>query len=277
MNRNENKTLMCLIVAIIALSLLCICTATALLIRRNTQNPPVDDLTTPVQNPPPSIPASSPKLEQTADAGDSYIKKITFFGESTTYGLQAYGVLPDGKATKQVWTGAKLSNGVAATAGTITLDSKILNTMIFYPDTAEQMTLPEALKKKNPEILIVTIGLNNGVSYFEEDEFKLCYEKLVSGIIEASPDTKLILQSIFPVSSNCEIKSFTNERIDIRNGWILDIATKYNVKYLDTNSYLKNESGFLPSNFQNGDGIHLSEAGLLKVLEYIKTHAYPGT
>lgn len=43
---------------------------------------------------------TSTQLGETADAGDEYISKMVFIGDSTTYGLKAYEVL-DGS---QVWT-----------------------------------------------------------------------------------------------------------------------------------------------------------------------------
>ena len=43
-------------------------------------------------------------LGETADAGQAYIDKLTFLGDSTTYGLWYYNVLTGGRETNQVWT-----------------------------------------------------------------------------------------------------------------------------------------------------------------------------
>ena len=203
-------------------------------------------------------------LAESEDAGQDYIDKIVFLGDSTTYGLRRYKVLSGGKDTTQVWT---------PTNGTITL-SYANTVLIWYPETDKEMTIKDAAALKKPEYLVITLGVN-GVSFMGEDYFKKEYGKLIKSIQEASPDTKIILQSIFPVASNYELlKSINNEKIDAANEWVVQIAEEYGVKYLDTNSKLRDENGWLKDSYQNGDGLHLSEAGLNVELNNLRTHAW---
>lgn len=216
-------------------------------------------------------------LEQTEDLGEDYIKKLIFLGESTTYGLQRYGVLPDGKTTKQVWTGASFSDGIVRCAGTLSLSPSISATKIYYPEDGSALTVSEAVKRTDPAYLVITLGLNNGAAYYSEDEFKQCYRILLNTVIEASPSVKILLQSLFPVAKTCKIAAYTPERIALCNSWICDLAKEYDIKYLDTFSVLSDENGYLFPTYDNGgDGIHLNEMGLLAVLQYIRTHAHPG-
>ena len=203
-------------------------------------------------------------LAESEDAGQDYIDKIVFLGDSTTYGLRRYKVLSGGKDTTQVWT---------PTNGTITL-SYANTVLIWYPETDKEMTIKDAAALKKPEYLVITLGVN-GVSFMGEDYFKKEYGKLIKSIQDASPDTKIILQSIFPVASNYELlKSINNEKIDAANEWVVQIAEEYGIKYLDTNSKLRDENGWLKESYQNGDGLHLSEAGLNVELNNIRTHAW---
>ena len=203
-------------------------------------------------------------LAESEDAGQEYIDKIVFLGDSTTYGLRRYKVLSGGKDTTQVWT---------PTNGTITL-SYANTVLIWYPETDKEMTIKDAAALKKPEYLVITLGVN-GVSFMGEEYFKKEYGKLIKSIQEASPDTKIILQSIFPVASNYELlKSINNEKIDAANEWVVQIAEEYGVKYLDTNSKLRDENGWLKDSYQNGDGLHLSEAGLNIELNNLRTHAW---
>lgn len=215
-------------------------------------------------------------LGETEDVGDEYIKKLIFLGESTTYGLQRYGVLPDGQATTQVWTGAASSGDTVRSSGTLALSPSIAKTRIYYPDNGSAITISEAISRKDPKFLVVTLGLNNGASYYSEDEFKQCYRMLLNSILETSDDVNIILQSLFPVARSCKIRAFTPERISLCNVWICDLAGEYGIKYLDTASVLSDAEGFLLPEYDNGgDGIHLNEQGLRAVLTYIRTHAHP--
>ena len=212
----------------------------------------------------------------TEDYGQDYIDRIIFLGESTTYGLQSYGVLSNGKDTTQVWTGATCKNGITVSSGTLSLSPAIGTTKIFYPDTRSAKTVSDALKAKKPEYLIITLGLNNGASYYSEQEFKDCYRILLNSINDSQTDTRVILQSLFPVSKECSIKAYTPERLRLCNKWIYDIAQEYDLKYLNTTEVLEDDKGYLIADYDNGgDGIHLNRAGLSTVIEYIKTHGYP--
>lgn len=214
-------------------------------------------------------------LSETPDMGQEYIDRLVFLGESTTYGLWRYGILSDGLSTTQVWTGASCSNGKISCAGTLALSPSIASTKIYDPETGNAVTIAEAISAKNPEYLIITLGLNNGASYYSEDQFKQCYRILLNSVFEASSETVVILQSLFPVAEACKISVYTPERLSLCNSWICDLATEYGIKYLDTFSILSNEQGYLKPEYDNGgDGIHLNAEGLQAVVQYIRTHGY---
>ena len=210
------------------------------------------------------LPTSSVVLAETADMGQTYIDEIIFFGDSTTYGMSAYGVLKDGKQTKQVWT---------PVSGTLTLDQAVKK-KIKYPETGEEITASEAALAKKPKYLVITLGVN-GVSFMNEEQFVTEYVKLVQSIQAVSPETKIILQSIFPVAANYDkLEAINNEKITLANTWVLQVAETCKVKYLDTTSVLSDEDGWLYASCQNGDGMHLNADGFRLVLDYIRTHGY---
>jgi len=204
-------------------------------------------------------------LAVTDDAGKDYLSKIIFLGDSTTYGLKSYGMLTAGKDTTQVWTPA---------SGTLTLSQTGIATIV-YPNTKEELLISEAIERSHPEIMVITLGVN-GVSFMKEDYFKSEYKKLVQNIQKISPDTKIILQSIFPVAASYKNQDqINNDKINAANLWILDIAAECGVKYLDTASALVGSDGYLPESLHNGgDGMHLNADGFKIELDYIRTHAY---
>ena len=225
---------------------------------------------TPEITPPPSLPTSAfhltgdALLPETADMGMEYVDKMIFLGDSTTYGMKYYAVLSDGKETKQVWTPSN---------GTLTLSYQGF-AAIVYPEDGSEIPIRDAVTASLPEYMVITLGVN-GISFMEEDYFKSEYTDLVTDIQSISPNTKIILQSIFPVASNYEyLSSINNEKIAAANGWILEVAENTGTAFLNTASALVGEDGWLPQSYQNGDGLHLNETGFGIVLSYIRTHGY---
>ena len=209
-------------------------------------------------------PASSVLLAETEDAGQEYIDKLTFLGDSTTYGLKYYEVLSGGKNTTQVWTPA---------SGTLTLFNYATATIVF-PEDGQEISIVDAVTRKLPEYLVITLGVN-GVSMMDEDWFKTDYTALVQSIQAASPGTKIICNSIYPVENDYEqIESINNTNIPQANEWIKAVAEATGCKYADSASVLKAEDGSLREDYGNGDGIHLNADGFNAVLNYLRTHAY---
>ena len=207
---------------------------------------------------------SSVVLGETEDAGQEYIDKLTFLGDSTTYGLKFYEVLTGGKNTTQVWTPAN---------GTLTLYNYATATIVF-PEDGQEISIVDAVTRKQPEYLVITLGVN-GVAEMDEDWFKQDYTALVQSIQAASPDTKIICNSIYPVENDYEyINSINNTNIPQANEWIKAVAEATGCKYADSASVLKAEDGSLREDYGNGDGIHLNADGFNAVLNYLRTHAY---
>lgn len=206
----------------------------------------------------------SARLGETEDAGQSYVDKLTFLGDSTTYGLKYYEMLSGGKNTTQVWTPA---------SGTLTLYYQSIATIV-YPETGEEIPIIDAVTRKKPEYMVITLGVN-GVSSMDEEYFTSEYTDLVQKIQQASPDTKLILNSIYPVAASYQyIDSINNEKISAANGWIEKIAENTGTRYLNTYEVLVGSDGYLPESYHNGDGLHLNPESFGIVLNYIRTHEY---
>lgn len=108
-----------------------------------------------------------------------------------------------------------------------------------------------------------------------EEQFITEYTKVVQAIQAASPTTKIILQSIFPVGKDYDkLTSINNEKITLANTWVLKVAEACGIKYLNTASVLHDEEGWLYPSFHSGDGMHFNADGYKVVLDYILTHGY---
>lgn len=220
-----------------------------------------------------SEPLSSALLAETEDRGQDYLDRFIFFGESTTYHLKSRGVLSGGTETRQVW---------APDGGTVNLDATTPTLRLRFPDTGEYLTVAEAAARKRPDYLVLTFGLNGAPANVRRgaDYYKSCYRGLIDAIRAASPETKIILQSAFPVASNMDMSRYTvtldelNDQIRTLNGWTLELAEELGLRYLNTAELLTNSAGRLYDRYQAGDGHHLTREAYLEILHYIRTHGY---
>ena len=137
------------------------------------------------------------------------------------------------------------------------------------------MPIRTAAEHFKPDMMVITLGIRR-ITIMDEELFKTEYTDLVTGILEASPDTKIILNSVYPVATHLDRRELdvTNDMIDTVNGWIQDIVQETGVRYLDSNSILKGEDGYMVNSYARTDGLHLAQEALLLVLENIRTHAY---
>jgi lysophospholipase L1-like esterase len=201
-------------------------------------------------------------LAETEDQGQLYIDRFVFLGDSTTYGLTYYDVLPK----TQVWT---------PESGTLTLSNQSAAYVVYYQSdgSSENMTIADAVARRKPEYMVITLGVN-GISFMSEEEFKSQYIDLIETIQANSPDTKIICQSIFPVIDSQAPSGISNSAINEANTWILTVAEETGTRYLNTCEVLMDETGTLLANYCNGDGVHLSAEGGQAVVDYIRTHGY---
>lgn len=204
-------------------------------------------------------------LGETKDMGQEYLDKIVFLGDSRTYSYKFYGVLSGGKNTTQVWT---------PRSGTMTLASQGY-AMIYYPETGTDMAIRDAVKLKKPEYIVIGLG-TNGVSFMGEDAFKAEYRALINDIKKISPNTKIMINSIFPIANYYErLDLINNKKIAEANQWLVEIAEETGAKYLNTAEVLVDEQGWLNINYDNGGGAtHLNKQGNDIVMQYIRTHGY---
>ncbi len=210
-------------------------------------------------------PPDAVRLGPTEDAGRDYLDRIVFLGDSTTYGIGYYyrQGYTDLCPPRQVWT---------PKSGTLTLSYYSIATVV-YPETNEEIPIAEAVKRARPEILCITLGVN-GIAFMDEEWFIRDYTALVRLVQEASPETKIILNSIYPVAdSYAHLSQINNQKINAANGWIERIAADTGARFLYSWEAVAVD-GKLPETSQNGDRLHLTGEAFTAVMQYVRTHAY---
>lgn len=250
----NKKTKKVIIISLLVASVLAIASAVCLasLIRRDERF---------------DISKSPATLVATPNYGQNYVNNLIFLGDFTSFGMIECGVLDGGVESNQVWTGRN---------GTLPLDYNTDKTTVVLPEIGEEMLLSKALSEKKPRYIVITLGLENGVPYCEKDAFCDYYGRLIEMIKESSPTTKIILQSILPVTAKYQLKNkeYSNEKIDLCNTWICELAEKHGIRFINTAEALKDSSGNLAREYATDTGNCPNTEGYKKVLEYIRAHGY---
>jgi lysophospholipase L1-like esterase len=124
--------------------------------------------------------------------------------------------------------------------------------------------LPHMLEQK-PAALVVMAGINNILFHNASPEYIEHYlEEMIIRVLEMSPDTQIILQSILPVNeilasdkdllrNRQSVISQTNERIS-------ELAERYGVTWVNLHEMFTDSFGRLDENLTT-DGVHLNGEG----------------
>lgn len=196
-----------------------------------------------------------PQNEKDALAG------VYFFGESTTAHLARTGGVLEGR-----------EKVLRDESGTRYLDMRILSSPVIYK--GEKIAFIEAVERAQPRALVLSFGLN-GISRWSRDPeaFLRNYRALIDGILARSPNTKIILQSVYPVGENDCFSAPVhklNAQIQALNAHIASLSQEYeNIAYINTAALLSDASGALSPEYDIGDGIHLTNEAYRIILSHL--------
>lgn len=195
-------------------------------------------------------------LGETGDAGQSYIDSLTFLLDSSMASLKTSGL-----TAGQVWVN---SSGLSM--------DNIADWSILYPGDGSSISPASAAMIAKPATLVIAIG-SDGVSGLTQESFVAGYENLILTITTASPDTKVICCSVFPVTTAyAGSDGLSDEAAAQVNGWIQQVCTDTGAWYADC-AYVVTSDGSMMSGYAAADGKGLNSSGLSVVLSYLRTHA----
>lgn len=204
---------------------------------------------------------SSALLRTSEEMDDAYMDSIVYLCDSTNYWLGNRGFVDK----ERIWTGKEGTQTLAYWKGMKISDRK---------DNVE-LPILDMYKKYKPERTVIALG-TNGLDFMTEEEFISIYTDLINGIKEASPETDILCQSMYPMTPQMydwSKASFDNKDITKGNSWILGICEKTNVKYLDTCSIFWDETTGNGREDYYTDGLHPTKDAQELIMKYIRTHA----
>ena len=214
------------------------------------------------------VQAVSGELFVLSSTKEDALSGVFFFGESTTAHLSRTGGVLD--------TDEGRGKVLRDESGTRYLDARILSSPVFYYEgkRAEKIPFAEAVERAQPRVLVLSFGLNGITRWSRDpDAFLRNYRALIEGIRSRSPNTHILLQSVYPVGENTAFslsKEELNQQICHLNTHIASLADEYEtVDYVNTAALLADASGALSPTYDMGDGIHLTNEAYDVILRFL--------
>ena len=112
----------------------------------------------------------------------------------------------------------------------------------------------EEIINKNPDNIYLLFGMNDMLTFKDNEKFIKHYKELINEIRNQLPSATIYVQSILPVSAEVKAKKpfLTNENIETYNQALRDMTEEENVKYLNIRDIVEDNMDLLEP-----DGIHV--------------------
>ena len=115
---------------------------------------------------------------------------------------------------------------------------------------------------------------NDGLASASEEAFRAAYKGLIDSIRSASPDTKIIVCSLLPVTENYTgADGLTNVAVAQATTWLKQVCTEASVYYADISSALTLNGSPRIGVFDRRRTRAQQPPDAKQVLEYLSTHA----
>ena len=191
---------------------------------------------------------------------NSYFNRAAFIGDSRTEGFLLYNSL--------VHAG---NYGVKA----LTVDGFFHKAAVNGAD-GNKITVAEAIQNKDYDAFYIMFGMNE-LGWSSEKTFISKYGQVIDTIRQSHPNSKIVVQSILPVSAEKSAADpvFNNEKITHYNELIQQMCREKSVDYFNVAARFTDENGALFADAST-DGIHLNKKYCNLWLAYLKEQAALG-
>ncbi|MBQ6774483.1 MAG: hypothetical protein IJP48_10550 [Synergistaceae bacterium] len=126
----------------------------------------------------------------------------------------------------------------------------------------------------NAAKIFILLGINDIGNGIELTESMRNYRTIIDSIKKISPETRIYIQSVFPVDhkkleNNARCRRRTSEAIKNFNAGLIKLADETQCSFIDTYSIFEvNNSGEMNNNYTD-DGLHLNGAGMMIWVKFL--------
>ncbi|MBR3356732.1 MAG: SGNH/GDSL hydrolase family protein [Solobacterium sp.] len=205
-------------------------------------------------------------LAETEDAGHEYLDGTLFMGDSNTVRFMLF--------TDEYGQQYTTKDNTVAVVGVGTGGISSLNCMRF---STGDYTMVDAAAILQPHRIIMTFGTNNLTGPYTSltDAFIREYAAEIRKVQEAYPYADIIINTLPPVAEYCQYRECTQVQIDSFNEALYGMCRDNGWRLLNSIEVLKDSStGYGRQEYMDYDGLHLNNAGVDALMNYVRTHAY---
>ena len=201
-------------------------------------------------------------LEQTADAGDSYVDETLFLGDSNTARMY------------RMFDYCSYDNAIGSVG--MTAKSLVTFACVQVSTSSGYITMPQAVAKLQPRRVILTFGTNDLNPGYKAADFVKNYRTGIEAIVTAYPSVDIIVNAIPPIGQQHSNQSLTQTQVDEYNKALVEMCQEKDWKFLNSAEVLKDSvTGYAKSGYvETSDGIHLTRTAMDALFTYIRTHSY---
>lgn len=130
----------------------------------------------------------------------------------------------------------------------------------------------EQIVKSKPEKVFLLIGVNDIARGFPLDTILSNYQKIVKGIVNGSPTTKIYIQSVLPMNDDLlktERYKLKADTIKKYNSALFQLAKTYKSTYVNIHDIFLDTKGTLNKDYTD-DGIHINPKAYALWADYLK-------
>ena len=198
-------------------------------------------------------------LEQSADAGDSYVDETLFLGDSNTARMY------------RMFDYCSYDNAIGSVG--MTAKSLVTFACVQVSTSSGYITMPQAVAKLQPRRVILTFGTNDLNPGYKAADFVKNYQTGIEAIVTAYPSVDIIVNAIPPIGQQHSNQSLTQTQVDEYNKALVEMCKE---KFLNSAEVLKDSvTGYAKSGYvETSDGIHLTRTAMDALFNYIRTHSY---
>lgn len=210
-------------------------------------------------------------MARDAALGDSYFDDAVFVGDSISLKLKNY-VTKQRNRSPGFFGGAQFLTVGGLGSGNVQLP---VGPGTLHPAyNGEKMLLEDSVAATGAKKMYIMFGMNDIVPYGVEGAVENL-ETLIDKILEKSPGLCVAVENVTPILTDKQQRNLNNASISEYNEALEEFCARRGFEYLDIASQLTDSDGGLVYSYcgdAQGLGMHLSDAGCLPWIDYLRSH-----